>query len=452
MQYNVKYGHPSDQKALVLGFGVSGQACVRYLHRHGYHVQVIDDCAHAQDLVTWAGFDRLEWRQSLDIAWAQAAEVVIASPGFAPHHPIVESLVDLGIDIVSDLDGLIEAAQAPVIVVTGTNGKSTVVTQLAHVLEAQGLQVGLGGNLGVPAYDLLQGPIPDYYVIEASSYQLARLQTPKIAWGVLLNLTPDHLAWHGSFKAYAAAKYRLFELASNTVICDRSWPWQASWPPSRGQRRLCGCAPQSQLTWQDDRRMIAYQGQDLITMIQFQRPKHEFEHAMVVLTLIEALNLDVQLAARTLLRWQGMSHRCESIGVCDQGIEWVNDSKATNVAASLKCLAHWREQMRPLIVLFGGIQKQGDDYARLFKTSQQISRLVILYGQDAPILNQFIGKEVGLAPVIVTTTLEAAMQLARQHGIANDVVCLSPACASFDQFSDFSARGDAFIAQFKEWQ
>jgi UDP-N-acetylmuramoylalanine--D-glutamate ligase len=380
-----------------------------------------------------------------DLSLLEGASQVLMSPGVSLDEPIARAARARGIEVLGDVELFAREVHAPVIGVTGTNGKSTVTTLVARMAAAAGRRVLAGGNLGEPALDLLEQPAPDLYVLELSSFQLETTSSLKLQAAVVLNVTADHLDRYPSLAAYAQAKERIFSKAS-TVVLNADDPWVAA---MRGQQHLSDAARVSFSIERDDTdfSLIRSGGQIFLARrgekwLDAARMKitglHNAANALASLALGEAAGLPRSAMIEALESFPGLSHR--SSWVADiGGVRYIDDSKGTNVGATMAAVAGLPG---PLVMIAGG-EGKGQDFAPLGKAFQGKVREAVLIGKDAPGIAAALN---GVCRTETASSMEAAVSRAHRIALAGDTVLLSPACASFDMFRDYGHRGDVFAA------
>ncbi len=421
-----------------MGLARSGRAAATLCVREGAHVTCTD---LRRDLESVAGCRMVlgEHRRQDFVG----ADLVVLSPGVPATQPDVQAAVAAGVPLIGELALAAERIIAPLVAVTGTNGKSTVTHFAGQLLAGAGSRCFVGGNIGRPLSEALGGEAWDHVVAEISSYQLEwpGALAPRAA--CVLNLTPDHLGRHGTMKNYGATKCRVF---------DRMGPGDAAIIPSgdalleklargRGGRRLwIGASPG---VWLEGDEVVVEPGdgsRSRVSLEGFTVPgaHNRWNVAVAVLLAVEA-GVDPRSLRPSNLT--ALAHRMEVVGTVD-GVTWINDSKATNVAAALTGL---QGLGRPALALLGGEGKDGEDFGSLGRVLAA-APAVICFGRSGPGLARALG---GLAPHCVET-LTGAVGLARRLATPGDTVVLSPACASFDEFEDFEHRGDVFRALVQE--
>jgi len=430
----------SGSRALVLGLGRTGLSVSRYLQRKGLAVRVADTRASppgGEALRQQVPAAELRTGVFTSSLLDNVAQVVI-SPGLSLQEPLVREALDRGLPVVGDIELFAREAQAPVAAVTGTNGKSTVTTLVAELALAGGRRSLAGGNLGEPALDLLERPVPDVYVLELSSFQLETTHSLRTAAATVLNVTPDHMDRYATLAEYAAAKARIFDGCEVAVINADDATVRAM--PRSGQRVVSFSLEAHDADYALQRLpapMIMRRGEPLLPLAAMKLPGlHNAANAMAALALAEALDLPTGPALEALCAFGGLPHRSQWVadvgGVC-----YVNDSKGTNVGATLAAV---QGMPGPLVVIAGGDGKN-QDFAALRAAFAGKVRHVVLIGRDAPSLEQ------ALAGVCVTeraVDMGAAVHAAQLAARPGDTVLLSPACASLDMYRDYTHRGDEF--------
>jgi UDP-N-acetylmuramoylalanine--D-glutamate ligase len=403
----------------VFGLARSGRATAAALAASGAEVLAWDDGEAAR-----AAFNGpLTDLNTADLAGLAA---VIVSPGVPHSAPIFARARAAGVPVIGDTELFAQARAAMpphrVVGITGTNGKSTTTALIHHVLAASGRAACMGGNIGLPI--LAQDPLPEggTWVLELSSYQLDITQSLACEVAVLLNITPDHLERHGTMAAYAAAKQRLFAMQhlDGTAITDRASA--EAWAMPGGPART--------VILSDD---VALAGQAQWPALQ---GPHNLANARAAVAALRALGLSESEIAHGLASYPGLPHRMERIAE-KHGILYVNDSKATNPDSTAPALAAF-----PHIHWIAGGKAKGEDLDALMPHLGQV-RAAWLIGEAAPLFGRLLE---GRLPTHQCGTLDKALAMATAAARPGDTVLFSPACASFDQFRDFEARGDAFRA------
>jgi UDP-N-acetylmuramoylalanine--D-glutamate ligase len=429
--------------AVIVGLGTTGFSCVRYLHARGWRLAVTDTRPAPPQLAALTALDahipvRLG---ALDAALLADAVCVVASPGVPLTGAFFDEARRRGLSIVGDIELFARAVDAPVAGITGTNGKSTVTTLLAHMAQRAGLRVRAGGNLGEPALDLLENGA-ELYVLELSSYQLETSDTLSCRAATVLNVSPDHLDRYPSLAAYAAAKARIFARCDTAVI-NLDDPLVVAMP--RAARRTLSFSLRASIgadyaVAQLEREWwLTRSGVALLPVSRLRiKGLHNAANALAALALGEALALPLPAMLAELEAFSGLPHRSQWIADVG-GVTYINDSKGTNVGATLAAVAG---MPGPLVLIAGGDGKN-QDFTPLAAAFRSKVRHTVLIGRDAPLLARALS---GVCTLERCDTLPQAVQAAARAAQPGDTVLLSPACASFDMFTDYRQRGAVFAA------
>jgi UDP-N-acetylmuramoylalanine--D-glutamate ligase len=439
--------------SVVVGLGKTGASCLRYLAKRGIPVSATDTRSKPPGLAELGGLEKtLDIRLGgFDLSLLDGASQVLMSPGVSLEEPIASQARARGIEVLGDIELFARAVRAPVIGVTGTNGKSTVTSLVARMAAAAGRRVLAGGNLGIPALDLLELEIPDLYVLELSSYQLETTFSLELKAAVVLNVTADHMDRYASMADYARAKARIFAKAATWVL-NADDPLAAAMAGSaavrpaagRGVPRIVtfstrGADADFTLLHHGGQRVLARRGEALLDISRMKiTGLHNAANALAALALGEAAGLPMPPMLEALESFPGLPHR--SAWVADvAGVRYIDDSKGTNVGATLAAVSGLAG---PLVMIAGG-EGKGQDFAPLAAAFQGKVRHVVLIGKDAALIEAAVR---GISPTERAATLEAAVRAAARAARPGDTVLLSPACASFDMFRDYAHRGDVFAA------
>lgn len=438
-------GRYTDKRILIVGLGLSGASALRYLAREGASIVVTDsrpapsgiDSLQAMFPNTGFHLGSFEAPQPL----SQFTEAVV-SPGVDLRDPFIQKLRAAQVPLIGDVELFARAAKAPVIGITGSNGKSTVTTLVGAMAKAAGIKVAVGGNLGQPALELLQED-PKLYVLELSSFQLDTTHSLRCKAAAFLNLSEDHLDRHGTMEAYSAAKARIFN-GCEVAVCNRDDPATRLGSDQARRKLSFGLdtprAPgEFGLSEQRGEVALATARDRLLPLPQLKiAGLHNAANALAALALIEAADLPRASALKALQEFRGLPHRCALAGEID-GARYYNDSKGTNVGSTLAAI---RGLPAPLVWLGGG-QGKGQDFSPLAAALADKGSAAILFGEDA---NQIEAAISGSVPVYREANLQAALARARTLTLPGTAVLLSPACASFDQFKSYVDRGEQFEA------
>ena len=433
---------------VVAGLGISGVSAVNFLYEQGYQVAVTDSRP------TPPGHDQIPAavRTSfgkLDAELLLQAEEIILSPGLAPQLPEIQQAIAQGVAVVGDIQLLRRATEVPIIAITGSNAKSTVTTLVGMMAQDAGKKVAVGGNLGRPALDLLKDQ-PELIVLELSSFQLETTSNLNAEVAVVLNLSEDHLDRHGDMLGYHKAKHRIFQGVKN-VVYNRDDSLSRPLVPDVTPIQSFGLnAPdlnQYGVLREADGTMWLARGLERLikTSDLYIQGMHNVANALACIALGEAVGLPLQSMLNTLKHFKGLEHRCEYVQTI-ANVRYYNDSKGTNVGATLAAIdglgAAIAVKQGKLALILGG-QGKGQDFKPLRTAIQKYVKAVILIGEDAALIEQAIQ---GSTTILHANSLKDAVDLAQQATQAEDVVLLSPACASFDMFKSYNDRGQQFVA------
>jgi UDP-N-acetylmuramoylalanine--D-glutamate ligase len=436
-------------RALVLGLGRTGLSCARYLRGKGIDVRVADTRARPP------GYERLqaelpdvELRTGpFENSLLDDASQVVVSPGLSVHEPVVVEAARRGLPVVGDIELFAREVAAPVAAVTGTNGKSTVTTLVADLANAAGRTAIAGGNLGEPALDLLERPVPDLYVLELSSFQLETTYSLAMRTAAVLNVTPDHMDRYANVEEYAAAKARIFDRCDVAVV-NLDDPLVRRMPRDGQQVLSFGLeARDADYTLLDAPEVpeptLARHGEPLLPLSAMRiQGLHNAANALAALAMSEALELPRATSLEALREFGGLPHRAQWVADVG-GVRYVNDSKGTNVGATVAAVGGMRG---PLVVIAGGDGKNAD-FSELRVAFHGKVRHVVLIGRDAPRIEAALA---GVVPTERAIDLPAAVRAAQRAARPGDTVLLSPACASLDMFRDYTHRGEVFAAAVRE--
>lgn len=451
------------KRALVVGLGKTGLSCVRFLLGQGIDVAVTDSrkspaCLKAlhEELPDVAVFVN-----GFNAKAFSRADFLLVSPGVSLREPLIAQSIARGVPVFGDIELFARYTKAPVIAITGSNGKSTVTSLVGEMVRCAGRTVQVGANLGEPVLDLLRNHSPDLYVLELSSFQLESTDSLNPLAATVLNVSQDHMDRYTDLADYSAAKAKIY--AGNGIMvvnADDHRVLEMAQATVRGKgdtdRKRIHFSMQVPKT--DDYGVVDHQGEDwlakgtdkeallLLPITQLKiHGRHNIANALAALALGEAVGLTLPIMLEVLRAYSGLPHRTQKVAQI-QGVDWYNDSKATNVGAALAALQGIPGEC---LVLIAGGQGKGQDFAPLRDALAQRGRAVVLLGEDASLLADTIGSVV---PVEYVADMPQAVNMAARLAKPGDAVVLSPACASFDMFSGFEQRGEIFTAAVLEQQ
>lgn len=436
----------TDKKVVVVGLGKTGLSCVRYLHAKGKQIVVMDTREQPP------GLDELKRDYPnikcvlghLDEIILTNSDEIILSPGVALSTPEIKSATDQHVLVRGDIDLFAEAAKAPIIGITGSNGKSTVTTLLGDMATKAGLNVRIGGNLGTPALDLLD-QTAELYVLELSSFQLETTHQLNAESVVLLNLSEDHMDRYASKIEYLQAKQRIFRKAKNIIVNDDE---PLSSPLVNTSMNLIHFGLRSNDL---DKFSVLLKGNDgylakgfdvLIPVNELAiRGKHNISNALAALALGYSVGLPMSAMLESLKDFKGLPHRCQFVRSI-AGVEYVNDSKGTNPGSVVTALNSLGQDIPGKIILIAGGDSKDADLSALSEPVRKFVKALVLIGTDAEKFEGLLGSFTH-----VYNESSMANAVTRSHSVAEegDVVLLSPACASFDMYKNYEHRGQVFM-------
>ncbi len=431
---------------LVVGLGQTGLSVARYLYSRGVAFAVVDSRANPPGKDELLGqFPGAPYAFG---AFADAgdlfaqAQTLVVSPGIAVATPEIRAARERGAEIIGDIELFVREAKAPIVAITGSNGKSSVTTLVDLMAKKAGMQSYAGGNLGYAALDLLEQTVPDVYVMELSSFQLETTRSLRAVSAVVLNVSEDHMDRYDSYADYAAAKAVVYQNCGCAVV-NREDPLVMEMVAGMGNVVSFGldmpADGQYGVRGQAGKRWLAKGETLLLPVSDMKLPgEHNVANALASLALGEAAGIPLRGMLDALREFTGLPHRTQWVRERN-GVNWYNDSKGTNVGATLAALAG----LPGKTVLIAGGQGKGADFSPLRPVAEEKARAMILIGEDR---NKIADVIEGHVLYLLAQTMEDAVQLAAELARPGDNVLLSPACASFDMFKGYAHRGDAFSA------
>jgi len=434
-----------NRSIAILGMGATGLSVARYLSIIGVPFSFFDSRTEPPALAEVQGnypttkIVTGPFRDEILVG----IDLVVVSPGISQHEPLLITARKNGIKIIGDLELFLTAAEAPVVAITGSNGKSTVTTLVGEMAKANGLDTGVGGNLGVPMLDLL-APNRQLYVVELSSFQLELINDLKGATACLLNISPDHMDRYEDLDAYVAAKQRIFRGAAS-IVSNREDRFITA--PISGQSNITtfGLDRPAQghygIAVHKERDYLCHGDERLISVDSIAiKGRHNLANALAALALGSGIGLDLSVLLKTLQHFKGLPHRCQVVATIDE-VLFIDDSKGTNVGATVAAIEGFGSKSSANLLLIAGGQGKGQDFNDLRLAASRFVKYGIFYGQDAEKLEDALQSTISIQRV---ESVESAVYQAKQSAVAGDIVLFSPACASFDLFTGFEERGRHF--------
>lgn len=436
---------------LVAGLGKTGLSIARYLEQKNKDFVVFDTRQQAPGLTEFqAEFPHIPvYLHDIPASLLEQVTDIICSPGLSLDTPFLKQALQRGVAVYGDIECLAREINTPVIAITGTNGKSTVTTLVGEMAKAAGMNVAVAGNIGTPVLDMLQDAASyDLWVLELSSFQLDLTYSLAPVAATILNVSPDHLDRHHTIEAYTQAKQRIYHQAKIALYNrdDRATvPAEAYHDIS--QLSSFGKDNPTQDNWglvTQGSSVYLAKGADRIIAVDSLLIKgvHNWFNALAACALADAAGIARTCIVRVLQEFSGLPHRCQWVRSLE-GVDWINDSKGTNIGATISAINGIGGSMQGKIVLIAGGQGKGADFHDLASPVADFVRSIVLIGEDADKMEAALADCV---PVTRSSSLEHAVALAKTKAQPGDVVLLSPACASLDMFRDFNHRGDVFAS------
>lgn len=430
---------------VIVGLGATGLSCARYLIKRNIPIAIADTRTNPPQLAKF----QQEYPGvpvslgPLDEAFLDQAAKIVLSPGIALYEPAIARQIAKGVPVIGDIELFAMDAQAPIISITGTNAKSTVTTLVGEMAKAAGKKVQVGGNLGTPALDLLTNPRPELFVVELSSFQLETTYSLKSRVATVLNITPDHMDRYADVEAYKNAKHRIYA-GCEVAVCNRDdlltdtdqySDKKIYFTLNEPGKNEFGLVKKNNVSY------LAFEDQMIMPVSDLPiLGRHYQANALAALAMGYGYGLPFGPMVKTLREFKGLAHRCQLVRE-RKGVYWYNDSKGTNVGATLAAIDGLGPEIEGKIVLIAGGVGKNADFSLLVPAIEKYVKTVVLIGEAAPILNDVIA---GRVQVRFGKSMDEAIELANVEATSGDSVLLSPACASFDMFNNFEHRGEVF--------
>jgi UDP-N-acetylmuramoylalanine--D-glutamate ligase len=425
------------RRVLILGLGDTGLSAARWVEREGGKARVADSRPNPPRKNDFAGELRTG---AFTPALLEDVDVLCTSPGLSLEEEIVRRAVAQGIPVLGDIELFAWYVREPVLAITGTNGKTTVTALAGHLLRSAGMDIEVAGNIAPPvlqAYQdrLLAGKAPRAWVLELSSYQLETTWSLRPRAAAMLNLTEDHFDRYASLDEYGAAKARIF-MGADLQVLNRDDPRSAAMAlPGKNVITFGLDAPPTPKDFGVSGGKLVQGASEIVPVDALAiRGSHNVANALAACALVCVFNVDPTAGLKS---FKGLPHRLQLVAT-RRGVEWYDDSKGTNVGATVAAL---RGLGKKTVLILGG-EGKGQDFSPLAQPVREFASHVLLIGRDAPLIAKAVGGE-------HCPTLDSAVQRASELAKPGEAVLLSPACASFDMFRDYKDRGDKFAAAVK---
>jgi len=445
-------------EALIVGLGQTGLSVARFLAKNGWSLSIVDAREDAPSLAELSKIDpdakcyigQTEFRYVGDSTGSSMAvnalmdrsQLVVASPGVAPSHALLQAAREQGIPVVGDIEIFARTHKeterlAPVAAITGTNGKSTVTAWLGDMARRDGIQVAVGGNIGTPALELLEDAEAELFVLELSSFQLDTTESLSLRVATVLNVAEDHLDRYADIGAYANSKARIFKQTA-TAVMNADDPYVMAMPITAKQV-LFSLQTETDycLRTEQGEEWLVAQGERVLALREMRLlGRHNAANALAAIAMADELGISRGAIAESLREFAGLAHRMEWIADY-AGVRYINDSKGTNVGATLAAVAG----LSGGLILIAGGDGKGQDFSPLVEALRGKVKQVVLLGRDAQKIANALGDTV---PWQCVADMAAAVCAASAAATAGDTVLLSPACSSLDMFRNYLHRGDMF--------
>ena len=450
--------HHGNGLQVVVGLGQSGLATAQYLVEQGYCVAITDSQDKPPLVAKLPAAVKIRQFNGLDTELLLQAERIIISPGIALDHEAIAAARQANIPVVSDIQLFCEACTVPIVAITGSNAKSTVTTLVGQMASDAGITVGVGGNIGIPALKLLGNPNMQLAVLELSSFQLETVTNLGAQVATVLNMSPDHLDRHGDMLGYHQAKHRIFQGAKSVVINREdalTRPLISDNLPriSTGIHAPINKGDYGLIT--DDGQLYLARGTERLLSANklLIKGRHNLLNAQAALALGELAGIPLESMLNTLQQFTGLEHRCQFVSTIGE-VDYFNDSKGTNIGSTRAAIeglgAVYAATDGKLLLILGG-QGKAQQFGELsFFINKYVSQ-VLCIGEDGELIEQHL-REAKLSAEVrlhqcqtLSNAFVAIEQLTHSSLSQVQAVLLSPACASFDQFSSYAARGEHFV-------
>lgn len=430
---------------VIVGLGKTGLSCVRYLSKQGLNIAVTDSRLQPPELASFNNefMSVPAYLGEIKKEVLLAAEQVVLSPGVSLQEDNIKQAIANGIPVVGDVELFCQQVNAPIIAISGSNGKSTVTTLVAEMTSNANLKTCVGGNLGTPVLDLLNEPTPDVYVLELSSFQLETTFSLNAHASAVLNVSPDHMDRYASLEEYASAKNKIYSGQGVMVINKDDAIVSAMTDASRKSISFSLDEPQDNnfgLIKEADDVFLSQGKEKIINQNELLiKGEHNMANALAAMALADSMNVPKQAMIEALKSFRGLEHRCQLVKTINN-VHWYNDSKATNVGACIASIKGLCETGK--IILIAGGDSKGADLSALKSIVKQYVKKVLLLGVDADKIKQVIGLDVNCEFV---ADMDEAVVKASECAVSGEQVVLAPACASLDMYKNYQERGDVFV-------
>lgn len=437
-----------DNLHLVIGLGATGLSCVRYLVLKNIPVAVADTRENPPKLAEFqCEFPNVPvYLGKFSNEVFSKAAVLVVSPGVSLEEPCIKQCIEKNIPVIGDVEIFARDAKASIVAITGSNGKSTLTTLMGELIKNAGHSAIVCGNIGLPVLEAIMQPVPDYYVVELSSFQLDTTFSLKAKVASVINVSPDHMDRYATVADYLASKQRVYQRCENAVVnADEPSVWEkltfektpVAFTLQKPQNGMWGLSD-GYLMW-GEKKIIAINGLLL-------QQRHNCQNFLAALAMGTILQLPIEKMCETLRHFSGLDHRCQLVNTI-HGVAWYNDSKATNVGAAIAAIESMSHSVNGQLILLAGGDSKGVSLLPLQEPVKRHVAHVILLGKDADLLQNTLQD---CAQITRVNTMQEAVSVAKTIAQPGDAVLLAPACSSLDQYENYMARGNDFIRAVNE--
>lgn len=434
-------------KTVVVGLGQTGRSCARFLVKKGVQVVAVDTRSQPPGIEEFKKeLPELQiYCGELDEALLTSANEIVISPGVSLQESAIQAAIAQGVSVIGDITLFRRYVNKSIVAITGSNAKSTVTSLVGKILRDAGMNAVVAGNIGIPVMELLnQGMDAECYVLELSSFQLETTENLNAKVATVLNVSEDHMDRYQGMDEYVAAKQRIYQ-GCETAVINRDDPSSEPQVLVKNQLYFQSSSPRDNefgLIKKGEEVWLARDHSPIVRASDLKiKGRHNQMNALAAVAIASAVGVPMESIVCTLTEFSGLPHRCQWVANVD-GIDWFNDSKGTNVGATVAAIEGIGSDIKGKVVLIAGGEGKDADFAVLKRPVRKYVKQVVLIGRDAAMIADALGES---ASVLYANDLSEAVSIAAKEASRGDAVLLSPACASFDMFTGFEDRGDQFI-------
>lgn len=433
----------SPKNVVIIGVGKTGLSCLRFCQQQGWPVAVTDSRANPPNAAQLKNIPTAFGKISAELI--ANADLLIISPGVSLQEPAIQTAIKRGVDYIGDIELFARTINAPIIAITGSNAKSTVTTLVGEMARCDKINVQVAGNIGTPVLDLMQQPPADLYVLELSSFQLETTFSLRAKVATVLNICEDHLDRHINMQQYIDSKMKVYQNCK-TAVFNRAENFYQSYKLNFTNAITFGLdAPdknQYGILCHNGEKYLAKDNKTLLNIKQLKlNGQHNLENALAALAIGDGAGLSLNAMLTALKAFSGLPHRCQLVRKINN-VSWYNDSKGTNVGATMAALEGLGKNIAGKIILIAGGIGKNADFSALKPAIKKYVRKLILIGEASEEMAKIFNYDCNIQ---LADNLKQAVDLSFAAALPNDIVLLSPACASFDMFDDYQHRGNEFI-------